>query len=200
MRARKGDFEVVRYLNGAWGRNLYGFEATTAEYIHKPPFDVHWERVDGVDYFKEEYLYWPMEKKYAASLHGMVRQFFPISEMHVELYDPRHVVSLPSYPDSFDSDTSFDEFCVWARDVIEVSVIIALPIEEASDVDSIAFMLEREIQKAHPIGSLSVNIMTSDNYQAWVEFEPLPYDKRGNNTSRWDVVTRERVIFSEWGR
>ncbi len=204
LRDRYGvSFQVTGVRYGGWAGNLpMGLYVTTAEFTHHVPMFVHWKRENGMDVFTEDYLYWPMEGLYAAALQEVVDQYFPVSDLYVDLdgwdRDENLTKSVPHYPESFNGETTYDEFHSWGQDRLYVSTVVAIPSDEANDVEQRSTSLEAAISQIHSIGMLSVNVMSMEDYQAWSGFIPTPFEGTLDRPSRWDNTTRITVIIKEW--
>ncbi len=180
-------FEVTSYLNGAWGQNLYGFNATTAKFRHKQPFSVRWHRENGVDFFNEDYLYQPMEEEYDSLIEWYLEEIYTSFHVNTRLRGPL-------YPSSFNGMTGLEEFHSWGRDLVQVHTTVTVPSESPESVAGPAFAIEAKLKELHPIGSINIVARDPASFQLYVETSnsPPPFGE-------WPDIPGQNVYRSEWG-
>ncbi len=191
-------FQLVRTEGGGMlGGPPNGASVIALDYPECGMIRVHWTREWWQDTFWDKFLYCPMGEQYRVIAERAATAHFPASHTEVDLYGE---LRGPRYPDSFNGDTTFEEFYQWGRDVIDVDVIVAVPATDVNDYEIQSAALESDLRQLFPIGSLSQSLFTPDNLQAWIEFEdPSPDHDSSTEPTRWDIPREDR-FFHEWGQ
>ncbi len=189
METRYGvPFEFDSFIyGGAFNSRRQGIQVTSPQYPDMHPESVGWKRVDGVDvYGNSSFLYYPMSNAYLSLVKPIIDEYFPTHSLETS-------VAGPAYPDSFDKDTTVREFYEWARNVVELRVVLAVPHESSEGSNHKAVALETDLRSLHSIGSIALRVLDPLNYQLWVDYHSA------DDRERFHLPYQELFVV-DWGK
>ncbi len=191
-------FQVVRIKRDSlFGGPAKGVSVIALDYPDCDEFTVYWTREWWQDTFSDMFLYCPMEEHYQAMAERTATTYFQVSATEIDF---PILGRLLEYPESFNSDTTFEEFYQWGRAVIDTQVVVAVPTTSVDDFDQDSAALESDLRKLFPTGSLILRVFTAENYQIWVNFpNRAPHDNNDEYQYRRNIPSEE-FLFHEWGQ
>ena len=182
------DFDVKGFMfGGAFGTIPIGLKVTTAEYPDMTSLSVHWERVDGIDSFYDDFIYTIMEPEYQTIVQDLAASHFPVNFTYAILDGPTRS------PAEFNKDTTFEQFHAWALDNANVITVISIPTMDAADYEIKADLLKIQLQQVTSKGALRVVVLTPDNYEQDIAAYPV----RNQPGVVWPMPEESRVEH-EW--